>query len=147
MYHWTIDGITACTSPLTCTSLAPSTTCSYQSREEVEEAISKIKSFYEKHGFSGFVFEAVEHGCPQPDSQGTYESDLASEAYQSGLRKAVELSDDPAELERRLIEAGILPSSEDLRAAEESAKAHEVAYEKHKAAKEAVQRRLRPEWY
>jgi len=116
-YHWTINGIPACASPITLDSRLR-TVCAHRTLGSAEADIEACRALY-----PDFNYRVVEGGCDQPEDMHRYDFEL-------GLRAAVSHAADPEDLHRRLVEAGLLRSlDEEARREAEIARQREARHE------------------
>jgi len=114
-YHWTLNGLPACVSPLT---LGFSTQCAHPTRESAEQDIEEVRRFYVEKGYPGIRYEIVEGSCGEPDAYSYHEQC----GFDCGVSAAIKHADNPDELRRRLIERGVIedPEIQAIREAERS---------------------------
>lgn len=128
-FHWTIDGIPACSTPLT-GRIELHTSCGYSTREAAQEAIDATKALYPDHDLD---FQIVEGGCPQPNDLHSYEFQCGRDA---GIEAALSVAENRAALQARLVLAGEMEDPEVRKARENAERAtierHHAIYEASK---------------
>lgn len=106
-FHWTLNGLPACVSPLT---LGFSTQCAHPTRESAEQDIAVVRDFYVEKGYPGIKYKIVEGSCGEPDAYSYHEQC----GFDHGIATAIKHADNPDELRRRLIEQGVIEDPEVL---------------------------------